>query len=94
MPEVFHVRPNLVRASRFQFAFHQRYIPEPLKHRIVGNRRATFFAFRKSHCNAAILWTPANIDIDGAFLRSWFAPDQGPVGSFNGMVKKLFGQFG
>ena len=74
MANMFHVNPDLVGPTRFQYAFDEIDISQSFNYLVMGDRGFSACAIRENGINLAVSDTPANIPLDGSFIRSQVTP--------------------
>ena len=90
MPQVFHVRTNLMGATCFENAFYKRHITEALKHAVV--RHGVFANTRvgriNRHLHTVFLVAP-NVSLNAPFIFVEVTPHEGVVTAARCFVKEL-----
>src|SRR5437762_9243983 len=94
MSQVFHMHPDLVSATGFEFTLYEGDISETFQHLVMSNGFFAIISFRVGFKEFPEALVPAHMGHDGAVVFFKVAPCHGHVMSFNGMIKKLFRKTG
>ena len=94
MANVFQVRPNLVGSAGFQIALQQGYVTQGFQGFIVRNGPFSFRFVVVNGLHFPVFYRAANVARNGAVGRFGDAPDEGLVGSLDGVLEKLPRQVG
>ncbi|CQB89856.1 Uncharacterised protein [Chlamydia trachomatis] len=90
MPNVFHVGAYLVRSSRFQDTFYERYIAEAFQYAIMCNGAFAYLTVGWKHVHAQpVPRVSSDIALNAPFILVEVAPYQGIVAAVSGLVEEL-----
>src|SRR4030095_671381 len=94
MTQVFHMYPDLVRATCFQLTLNQGNIAESLQYFVMGDRFLSIFSIRISVEYFPEALMTANMSVNRSAILFKVAPGEGYIMSLHGMIEELFGETG
>jgi len=88
---VLHVDADLMRSARFELAFHQRNGANALQDSVMGHRMLSLTAVLKHLLHSSVAQGASDVTFHGAVFKH-VAPNQRPVTSVDGPLKKLLAE--
>ena len=90
MPQVFHVRPNLVGTPCLQTAFHECDISKPLHHLVMCDSTLAYLAVGREHCHAQpVFRVSAYVSFYTSLVFHKVAPYQRKIAAVCRLVEEL-----